>query len=59
MEAGIGCVSCNFTSPAALFGFGTQVDWSISADHVRASHTGGDRVSWEEGRVMTYCASKQ
>ena len=44
MEAGIGCVSCNFTSPAALFGFGTQVDWSISADHARASHTGGDRV---------------
>ena len=58
MEAYTGCVSCNFTSPAAELGFGTQVDWSISVDQAGASDTGGDRVSWEEGRVMTYCASK-
>ena len=36
----------------------TQVDWSISADHAGASETGGDHVSWEEGGVMTYFASK-
>ena len=35
-----------------------QVDWSISAQHAGASATGGDCVSWEEGGVMTYWASK-